>query len=213
MLSPQPSGFRLLAGALFLALLAGCAPTPERAPERPSVPTVLPPLGKGEIRGSIFVSGNKVLNERVRVRESGTGVSDESGLDGAYRLMGLSAGKAYLVAEGNIGGKRHLAVDVAILGETEGGTVDLHLRDASNVDTFCSDCHPYRGEATRRDQIVRDLHKSDIKPAKATGGPEMLDERGHVTCESCHTIHEKTGVEYFVRQPFRTGVLCIRCHK
>jgi predicted CXXCH cytochrome family protein len=179
----------------------------------PSVPTVLPPLGRGEIRGRVFLSGNKVLRERVRVRESGAGVSAESGPDGVYRLMGLSAGKAYLVAEGNIGGRRHLAVDVAILGETEGGTVDLQLRDASNVDTFCSDCHPYRGEATRRDQIIRDLHKSDIKPVRATEGPEMLDERGHVTCESCHTVHEKTEVEFFLRQTFRNGALCIRCHR
>jgi hypothetical protein len=207
----------LLGGAILIALLAGCAPTPERppekVPERPPAPVVLPPLGAGEIRGGVFVSGNKVLRETVRVRESKAGVSSESGPGGVYRLMGLPAGKAYLVAEGNIGGKRHLAVDVVILREGEGQSVDLHLRDASNVDTFCSDCHPYRDKVTRRDQIVRDLHYSDVKPRKNVGEPDMFDERGFVTCESCHTVHEETGVKHFVRYPYRSGELCVRCHK
>lgn len=206
--------FLLLSGTLvaafFGALFAGCAPTPERPPA-PTVRVPLPPLGGGEIRGGVFVSGNKVLKERVTV--SGAGVSAESSPEGIYRLKGVPAGKAYLVAESKIGGKRHLAVDIVTLREDEGRSVDLHLRDASNVDTFCADCHPYRDKVSRKDQIVRDLHYSDIKPRKNISDPAMLDGRGHVTCESCHTIHGETGVDHFVRYPYKTGELCIRCHE
>lgn len=140
-------------------------------------------------------------------------MSAESGPEGIYQLKGLPAGKAYLVAESSIAGKRHLAVDIVTLTEGEGQSVDLHLRDASNVDTFCAECHPYRDKVTRRDQIVRDLHYSDIKPRKKVNDPAMLDERGHVTCESCHTIHGETGVDHFVLYPYKSGELCIRCHK
>jgi hypothetical protein len=196
----------ILPAILLAAIFWGCAPAPVRRP----VAVTVPPPGKGEINGKVFLNSNKVFKEQVSI--SAGGLSAVSGSGGGYALKGLPAGKTHLVAEARIGGRRHLAVAVVKLDEGEGRTMDLELRDASNVDTFCSDCHPYRNERTRRDQVTRDLHKSDIKPRTATKGPDMLDARGHVTCESCHTVHAETGIDHFMRYPYLKGELCIRCH-
>ena len=204
----QP-GFPPAAAAAALAVLvlaAGCA--------APRPPTVIParplaPAGTGVIEGRIFHSGNNSLAAPVEVR--GAGRATTGGPDGAYILDGLPSGRIFMTAEARDGGKRYLAVAIERLGEGERLARDLDLKDATNVDAFCSECHPER--QTRSDQVVRDIHPSDIKPTRANknvGG--VLDARGYVTCESCHTIHEDTGVAHFSRDLYETGELCLKCH-
>lgn len=202
----------LPAGALLLlAFFPGCAPAPPRPPAPEAVP-LPPPAGTAAVEGRIFLSGNIGLTGPVSIRAAG--VSGESSPTGKYALAGLPEGKAHLTAETRVNGTRYLGVAVLILEKGRTLSRDLELGDASNVDAYCLDCHPFKGEQTRRDQIVRDLHASGIRPKKAVANRDgtMLDERGYVTCESCHTVHEETGVGQFVRYPFRNGELCIRCH-
>jgi predicted CXXCH cytochrome family protein len=59
---------------------------------------------------------------------------------------------------------------------------------------------------------VRDVHPSGVKPFKANRTPQLLNAQGLVTCESCHSLHQGTGVERFVLYPFKNGDLCNRCH-
>jgi len=161
------------------------------------------------IRGSLYLVGNKSISAPVEVR--GGGRSTAGSPDGTYVLDGLPSGRVFLTAEAREGKNRYLAVSMERLGEGEQLVRDLGLRDATNVDTFCLDCHPMR--QTRPDQVIRDLHPSDVKPVRASknvGG--ILDERGHVTCESCHTIHEDTGVAHFSRYSYENGTLCLKCH-
>jgi len=209
---PKGSPLRRACGAalclivLPLAAIWGCAPTPEIPP--PPAPVV--PRGDGVIEGRIYLPGNKTVSGPVVIKANG--IAAESGPSGEYLLDGLPGGKIYLVAELRNSGERYLAVETIRLREGERTSVDMQLGDAANVDAFCSDCHPFRGEKTRRDQIIRDLHMSDIKPVQATKNLGTLDERGFVTCESCHTIHEETGVRHFVRWTYEDGKLCLRCH-
>ena len=62
--------------------------------------------------------------------------------------------------------------------------VRIRMRDATEVDRFCSDCHPMLREVTRRDQIARDVHPSGIVPKKANKSSGILDNKGRVTCET-----------------------------
>jgi len=197
--------------AVFFAavLVGGCAPTVTTVPPAPPSERVLRPR---IIRGRVSLPGNNVPAKAVEVRGGGQVILSDG--EGNYALDALPAGKVLIVAEARVQETRYLAVDRVILGEELGETtLDLALADASNVDSYCSTCHPYL-KAERKDQIVRDIHTSDIRPEQATKNLDgtMLDERGFVTCESCHTIHQETGIKSFLRYPGRRGVLCLRCH-
>jgi hypothetical protein len=90
--------------------------------------------------------------------------------------------------------------------------VRVRLRDATDVDRFCLDCHPPKDKVTRGDQIYRDLHPSGIVPRAAKKRTGKFDESGRVTCESCHSFHRPTGFPHFVLVSYRDAKLCEQCH-
>ena len=128
------------------------------------------------------------------------------------RSSGLPGGKHAIVAELKTAEIRYLALPFAFVDEQQALQLDIVLTDAGDVDRFCSECHPFSGKQTRSGQIVRDMHPSGIKPRKAIRTTQLLDAQGLVTCESCHSLHQETGVERFVLYPFKNGDLCNRCH-
>ena len=194
---------RFAAAALLVALLASCAP-------KPLPPTIVPPRGAGQLSGKVFLEGNRPLPAPVTV--SVGGVTTKSDASGAYAVKGLPAGKMAVVAELKVKETRYLALPFVFVDERQGVQLDLELKDAGDVDRFCMECHPDLGKQTNSRQIVRDAHPSGVRPKKAARTGELLDARGMVTCESCHSLHQATGVERFVRYPFMTGDLCNRCH-
>jgi predicted CXXCH cytochrome family protein len=86
------------------------------------------------------------------------------------------------------------------------------MRDATDIDAFCSDCHPMLKNVTRKDQIYRDVHPSGIVPAKAAKPSGKFDDAGKVTCESCHAVHRPTGTPHFTLASYQDGKLCVQCH-
>jgi len=194
---------RVAAAVLLVALLASCAP-------KPLPPTIVPPKGTGQLFGQVFIQGNLSLPGPVSINVGGvTVVTDASG---GYTVKGLPAGKMAVVAELKVKETRYLALPFVFVDERQGVQLDLELKDAGDVDRFCKECHPDLGKQTNSRQIVRDAHPSGVRPKKAARTGELLDARGMVTCESCHSLHQATGVERFVRYPFMTGDLCNRCH-
>ena len=98
--------------------------------------------------------------------EDQAGVADERG---AFSLPPLSPGKQFLVAEkrfpsGSV--RRLMGVATIYVSETP-IEVRIRMRDATDIDSFCSDCHPQMKNVTRKDQIYRDVHPSGMKPVKA----------------------------------------------
>jgi len=124
----------------------------------------------------------------------------------------LPEGKLNVIAEVKSKKIRYLALPSVNLSQGQELEFNPVLKDAGDIDRFCAECHPYKGDPVRSGQIVRDLHPSGMKPKKKMRTTELLDERGWVTCESCHTLHQETGVGRFVHYKFRNGNLCNRCH-
>lgn len=198
-----PSSFA--AAVLLLAGLAACGPKP--------LPPVAPPprpAGTGQLSGKVSLEGNLSLPAPVSISVGGVSTTSDAG--GGYVLKGLPAGKFAVVAELKDKENRYLALPFVFVDEQQGVQLDLLLKNARDVDVFCSECHPKPGKQTNARQIVRDAHPSGVRPKKATRTAQLLDARGMVTCESCHTLHQQTGVERYVRYPFTTGDLCNRCH-
>jgi len=192
----------LAAGVWF----ASCA----RAPITPAPQvTALP----GRLGGAIYTDNAlRVSLEGARIRVGEEEV--KAGADGTFSFPGVPTGKQFLVAE-----KRFSSGDVLrILGvstiyvEDSPVRVRVRMRDATDVDAFCLDCHPMKKDVTRRDQIMRDVHPSGIVPKKANKPFGKYDEKGRVTCESCHTVHRETGFAHFTLASFKDGKLCLQCH-
>lgn len=191
-------------GVFFLLLTLGlwsCVPKADILPEGP------PPAGG--IKVHIVLPDNKIAAGRVVVK--GNGKIARRDVSGNHVILGVGGGKVHVIAEAKERGRRYLAVRTVFVDESAGLSLQLQLKDATVVDVFCAECHPFR-EKQRNDQIIRDVHPSEVKPVRATKTKELLDARGFVTCESCHLIHEETGVPHFVRYPYEKGKLCIRCH-
>ena len=193
----------------LVAVLAGglsqCAAPPSGAP-----PPAVRPGGSGKIFGKLSLAGGQPLPGIAVITVGGQRVQADAA--GNYRTSGLPTGKHAVVAELKINEKRYLALPFAVVDEKQDLQLDIRLADAGDVDLFCSECHPFTGKQTRSSQIVRDVHPSGVKPRKATRTTQLLDARGLVTCESCHSLHQETGVERFVIYPFKNGDLCNRCH-
>jgi len=194
----------LLSGAV--CWIASCA----RAPVTPAPPvSVLP----GRLGGAIYADNTlRVSLEGTRIRVGEAEV--KAGADGIFSFPGVAMGKQFLVAE-----KRFSTGDVRrVLGVSSVYVTDspvriqVRMRDATDVDAFCLDCHPMARDVTRRDQIKRDIHPSGIVPKKANKPSGKFDEKGRVTCESCHTIHQDVGFPHFTLASFRDGKLCLQCH-
>ncbi len=134
--------------------------------------------------------------------------------NGMFVFPDMPPGKKYLVAEKRFGKgavRRILGVSIVYLSDSP-IKARIRMRDATEVDWFCLDCHPAAKDVTRRDQIIRDIHPSGIVPVKARKPTGKLDSRGRVTCESCHSIHRDTGVPHFSLAEYKNGVLCLQCH-
>lgn len=134
--------------------------------------------------------------------------------DGTFSFPGAPTGKQFLVAEKRFPSgavRRILGVSTVYVADSP-VQVRIRMRDATDVDAFCVDCHPMRKNVTRRDQIMRDIHPSGIVPKKANKLSGKFDEKGRVTCESCHTVHRDTGFPYFTLASFKDGKLCFQCH-
>lgn len=199
------------AGFTLLILLAGCAGMEERK--------AVPPLPEekftgGKIRGVVTAgTGGSIPLEGVTVSAGTFKTKTDAG--GRFFFPSLPRGKHSIVAEkrfetGEM--KRAMGVSVIYINDPDAPVqVGMTLRDATFVDRFCSECHPYRGQPVLEGQVMRDVHVSGVVPKKARNSPESWDEKGRITCLSCHTPHEKGRYEKFLTG-LKGGPLCQKCH-
>jgi len=208
----NPVIYLAVIGLLFMAWSCAAPPTPVpvAVPERPEPPPSVGPLGTGKLYGSVSFEGNITEPLPVLVKVRGRYVQSDD--QGKYVLTGMPDGNLRLVAEATGGGRRYLDLEKVALGEGEEKELNLLLEDATDLDRYCIECHPYRGEKVGPGQVLRDVHKSGFRPEKQMRTQELLDHRGHVTCESCHTLHEDTDENFFILYPYMNGNLCNRCH-
>ena len=191
----------LLVGATF----GGCAGVETRPP-------AVPPAA-GFVRGTLLQDNTLAVPlEGIEVR-----VEDQvavAGAGGAFSLPRLSPGKQFLVAEKRFSSgpvRRVMGVSTVYVADSP-IDVRIRLRDATDIDAFCSDCHPMMRDVKRKDQIFRDVHPSGIVPVKAKKPTGRFDEAGKVTCESCHSVHRPTGFPHFTLASYQDGKLCVQCH-
>ncbi len=193
----------LLLGAA--GMLPSCAPVAVKPPA-----AVAPPEGK--VRGVLVAQGVSVPLDGAVVEAGGKRATVTGG--GAFAFPELEPGKQYLVVEKTfVSGSVRRILGVATIFVAE-NPIDLRItvRDATDVDVFCLDCHPPYGKVTRRDQKYRDAHPSGVVAQKARGDARLLDFRGRVTCESCHTAHRPGQFSLFGVGDIRKGAFCNRCH-
>ena len=127
--------------------------------------------------------------------------------DNSFSLGEVEPGKQHVVVEkvfpsGSV--RRVLGISTIFVADNP-VEIRVPVRDATDVDAFCLSCHPPMGKATRRDQKIRDAHPSGIVALKAVGDRSLLDQRGRVTCESCHTAHGSGEHPLFGRGEIRKG--------
>lgn len=188
--------------------LAQCTTPPAVVP--PTTVSPARPRGLGQVFGKVSLEGEQPLPGPVVVTVGGQRIHADAA--GNYKVDGLPGGKHAVVAELKTEAVRYLALPFAFVDEKLALQLDIVLKDAANVDLFCSECHPFLGKQTRSGQIVRDMHPSGIMPRKAKRTAQLYNAQGLMTCESCHSLHQRTGVERFVLYPFNNGDLCNRCH-
>ncbi|GAB4370056.1 MAG: hypothetical protein Kow00128_16800 [Deltaproteobacteria bacterium] len=200
---------RILSSALLLAA-AGWIVSCARAPVKPGPVASIPP---GRLGGALFSEqalGVSLEGAEVRVGDQAV----KAGADGTFSFPGVPTGKQFLVAEKRFPSgavRRVLGVSTVYVSDSP-VQIRVRMRDATDVDAFCLDCHPMKKDVTRRDQIMRDVHPSGIVPKKANKPTGKYDEKGRVTCESCHTVHRDTGSPHFTLASFKDGRLCLQCH-
>lgn len=185
--------------------LAGCG----GAPVAPGAVAPAPGFVKGTLVADNILSV-PLAGSRVTLGDAETTASQ----DGSFSLPRVAPGKYSLLAEnrypaGDV--RRVLGLAMVYVGENP-MEVRVRMRDATDVDRFCSDCHPSGKNVTRRDQIPRDVHPSGVVPVKARKQTGRYDDRGRVTCESCHAVHAPTPYPHYLRASFRDGRLCLECH-
>ncbi len=197
--------------ALFVAsaLLAFCVHSCARSPESVKAP-LLPETGK--VRGRVLSEGLAVSLAGAKVRLGAEESMVKS--DGTFILPGETPGKQSLVIEKRFGSgpvRRVLGVAIVYISENPVAVL-VKARDATDVDVFCSDCHPPYKKVTRKDQVFRDIHVSGVPAKRALSDPSLLDATRRITCESCHTVHQPRGFPFFGIDNVRSGVFCNRCH-
>ena len=202
-----------ITGAVLLAafaatMTAGCGgvETRKEAAIAPPAPDL-----SGKFPGTVVVEGVAVPLGGTLIR-SGDAVAT-AGADGRFSFRDLPRGKNLLVAEKRFESgaiRRVLGITVVYVLDNP-FPVSLKMRDATDLDRFCEDCHP-RGKTTRNDQIVRCLHISRVAPKQAKGWPESRDGEGKVTCESCHTVHQPGKWPHHLRETMDQSLLCRKCH-
>lgn len=192
----------LAAGAFFISCAKVLPPTAPPVPEGPA-----------KIQGALEPAGIDVSLEGAEIRAGG--VKAVAGAGGVFRIHDLPPGKNFVVAEKRLPSgpvRRAMGMAVIFVGDNP-ISIKVKMRDATDIDAFCEDCHPYRGKKSRKDQILRCVHISRTVPKKATGWKEGTDASGRVTCESCHTLHEPAPSPHFLVATTDKGELCRRCHR
>jgi hypothetical protein len=177
---------------------------------KPPVAVVPPP---GLLGGAAFADNTLGVSlAGVEISIDNQVVTADS--SGVFSFPEIPPGKKHLVAEKRFARgavRRLLGVSTVYVADSP-VQVRIRMRDATDVDTFCLDCHPMKKDITRRDQVYRDIHPSGIVPKKANKPTGKFDARGRVTCESCHAIHRETGFPHFTLANYREGTLCLQCH-
>ncbi len=202
-----PVRFRVFALGLALGLagvLVSCG-----GAVRPPV-EVAPPEGK--VRGVLVAQGVTVPLGGAVVEAGGKKATVTAG--GAFAFPDLEAGKHYVVVEKTFtSGSVRRVLGIATIHVADNPVqIKVAVRDATDVDVFCLECHPPYGNVTRRDQRYRDAHPSGIVAKKALGDSSLLDFKGRVTCESCHTVHRQGQFPLFGIGDIGKGSYCNRCH-
>lgn len=193
---------------LFLWTLAGCAPRVVAPPGAPA-----PPAAEGKVRGTVVTSGVEVSLDGATVSVGDRRATVSA--DNSFSIGEVDPGKQHVVVEkafpsGKV--RRVLGVSTIFVADNP-VEIRVAVRDATDVDLFCLECHPPLGKATRRDQKIRDAHPSGVVAKNAFGDRALLDEKGRVTCESCHTPHRSGEFPLFGRGEIRKGPYCNRCHR
>jgi len=205
-----PSLYRriVVAGcAVFLMALGGCAPRIAAPPGAPA-----PPPAAGKVRGTVVPTGIGTPLEAATVSVGKRRATVSA--DGTFTLGEIEAGKQHVVVEKTFptGAVRRVLGISTIFVADNPVEIRVAVRDATDVDVFCLECHPPLGKAVRRDQKIRDAHPSGIVARNALGDRALLDEKGRVTCESCHTPHRSGEFPLFGRGEIGKGSYCNRCH-
>jgi len=195
----------LAVAVLAAAAVLSCARAPVVAPPAP------PP--EARVRGTVVLDNGLVVPLEGALVHAGEEAAAVTAA-GTFSLGRLVPGKHSVVVEKRFpAGPVRRVMGVALIYVADAPVeVRVRVRDATDVDAFCSDCHPVKGKATRRDQVIRDVHPSGVVPRKARKPGGAYDEKGRVTCESCHTAHRPTEFPHFTLASYRDGRLCLRCH-
>lgn len=77
----------------------------------------------------------------------------------------------------------------------------MFVKDISNL---CTPCHS---------EAVKLSHPVDIKPSMTLPEEFIPDRKGNLTCNSCHTTHEKGYGMSHLRVPLESEAFCESCHK
>ncbi len=171
------------------------------------------------VRPAGFIRGVLAADNTLPVSLAGAEVRLEewtvvAGEGGSYALPKPDPGKHHIIVEKRFPSgpiRRVLGVATVYVADNP-IELKIRVRDATDVELFCKECHPPKRELKRRDQIARDAHPSGVVPAKARKGLGKYDENGRVTCESCHSVHRRTANPFFTLVSFRDGRMCVQCH-
>jgi len=159
---------RRLSTLVLLAVAAGVLPgsAPVAAQEKK-------PTGKLEV--SVAVKGGVVLDActlylKERAVELGKGTT-KTVFEAVPQARYTIAGDATLkTSSGEI--KRYVGVQEASVSGNKTSKVTLTLTETTNIEAFCSGCHPGAGDPVEKGQIVRDVHVS----GRILGKKKYLDQ-------------------------------------
>ncbi len=196
--------------ALAIALgLAGALPSCGPVAVRP----VPGPPPEGKIRGRLVPQGLAVPLDGAVVEAAGERAAVTG--EGWFAFRELPPGKQHVVVEKTFpsGTVRRILGVATIFVADNPIEIRIPVRDATDVDAFCLECHPPYAKVTRRDQKYRDAHPSGVVATKALGDRSLLDSRGRITCESCHTAHRPGPFPLFGVGDIGKGSYCNRCHR
>lgn len=139
------------------------APAAQPAPAAQKAPPVQKnqPVGKVEVKVEVSGGGELqtctlYLKERaVELAKGATTALLEEVPQARYALAGDATVKT---AAGEI--KRYVGIEPVAVGGNKTAKVTLKLDILTDMEAFCSGCHPGAGEPVEKGQIVRDIHVS-----------------------------------------------------
>jgi len=134
---------RIVAAAAFAALIA-VNPAAARAGDIDVTVTVS--------GGKSITSGTLIVEDRVLPLAAG----------GRMQVKGLPDKRLPVTVEAVVGGARHLGVTAVKTLKGKSLPVTVTLKQVTDLEAFCVECHPNKGEAVRADQVIRDTHVTGI---------------------------------------------------